>query len=39
MKYDVGISLRAMVSELPVRFDVAYGEEGTNMWLMVQSTI
>ena len=36
MKYDVGLSLRAMVSELPVRFDVAYGEEGTYMWLMLR---
>jgi len=36
MKYDVGISLRAMVSELPVRLDVAYGYEGTNLWVMVQ---
>lgn len=36
MKYDAGISLRAMVSELPVRLDVAYGEEGANLWLMVQ---
>jgi len=35
MKYDVGVSLRAMVGELPIRFDVAYGSEGTNMWLMV----
>ncbi len=35
MKYDVGLSLRAMVVELPIRFDVAYGSEGTNMWLMV----
>jgi|GEM_PF-607068 len=35
MKYDVGVSLRAMVVELPIRFDVAYGSEGTNMWLMV----
>ncbi len=34
MKYDVGLSLRAMVAELPVRFDVAYGEEGVNMWVM-----
>ncbi len=30
MKYDAGISLRAMVSELLVRFDVAYGEETLN---------
>jgi len=36
LKYDAGISLRAMVSELLVRFDVAYGEEGTYMWLMAQ---
>lgn len=36
MKYDAGISLRALVSELPVRLDVAYGEEGTNLWLMVR---
>lgn len=35
MKYDAGISLRAMVGELPIRFDVAYGSEGTNIWLMV----
>lgn len=34
MKYDVGISLRAMISELVVRFDVAHGEEGTYIWLM-----
>ncbi|MCW8821808.1 MAG: hypothetical protein OQK45_06250 [Sulfurovum sp.] len=36
MKYDAGISLRAMVDELPIRLDVAHGEEGTYMWLMVQ---
>lgn len=36
MKYDAGISLRAMVSELPIRLDVANGEEGTYLWLMVQ---
>ena len=36
MKYDVGISLRAMVAQLPVRLDVAYSEEGTNMWVMIQ---
>ena len=36
MKYDAGISLRAMVSELPIRFDVATGEEGTYLWLMAQ---
>lgn len=35
MKYDIGVSLRAMIEEVPMRFDVAYGEEGTNIWLMV----
>ena len=35
MKYDVGLSLRALAAQIPVRFDVAYGEEGTSMWLMV----
>ncbi|MEA1954369.1 MAG: hypothetical protein U9O24_08265 [Campylobacterota bacterium] len=36
LKYDVGVSLRAMVAELPVRFDIAYGEEGSNMWVMIK---
>ena len=35
MKYDVGISLRIMAAQVPVRFDVAYGDEGTNFWVMV----
>ena len=35
MKYDVGLSLRAMTAQLPVRLDIAYGDEGTNLWLMV----
>lgn len=35
IKYDVGISLRAMVAQLPVRFDIACGKEGTNLWLMI----
>ena len=34
IKYDVGISLRTMISELVVRLDVAHGEEGTYIWLM-----
>ncbi|SFZ97580.1 hypothetical protein MNB_SV-5-544 [hydrothermal vent metagenome] len=34
MKYDVGLSLRAMAAEVPVRFDIAYGSEGVNFWLM-----
>ena len=36
MKYDVGLSLRALVEEIPVRIDVGYGEEGTNLWIMIQ---
>ena len=35
MKYSVGLSLRAMTAQLPVRFDIAYGKEGANMWVMV----
>jgi len=35
MKYDVGLSLRSMVAQLPLRFDVALSEEGTNMWVMI----
>ncbi len=36
MKVDYGISLRAMTSDLPVRFDIAKGDEGTNMWVMIR---
>ena len=36
LKYDVGVSLRTMAAELPLRFDVAYSDEGTNMWVMIQ---
>lgn len=35
LKYDVGISLRALAAQLPVRLDIAYGEEGVNAWVMV----
>jgi len=35
MQFDAGISLRAMAAQTPVRFDIAYGEEGTNFWIMV----
>jgi len=35
MRFDVGLSLRAMTAELPVRFDVAYGDEGVSMWVMI----
>ena len=36
MKYDVGFSLRALAAKLPIRFDIAYGDEGTTMWVMIQ---
>ncbi len=35
MKYDVGVSLRAMAAEVPVRLDIAYSDEGVNFWVMV----
>ncbi|MCF6207357.1 MAG: BamA/TamA family outer membrane protein [Sulfurovum sp.] len=35
MKYDIGISLRAMAAQVPVRLDIAHGDEGTNFWVMV----
>jgi len=34
MKYDVGVSLRTMISDSILRLDVAHGEEGTYIWLM-----
>lgn len=36
MKYDVGFSIRALAAKVPVRFEVAYGEEGSAMWFMLQ---
>ena len=35
MKYDVGLSIRAMAAQIPVRAYVAYGEEGVNFGVMV----
>ena len=35
MKYDAGVSFRAMVEEIPMRLEIATGDEGTNVWLMV----
>ena len=35
MKFDAGVSLRAMAAQVPVRIDVAYGDEGVNFWVMV----
>lgn len=36
MKYDAGFSIRALAAKLPVRFDMAFGEEGASMWVMIQ---
>ena len=35
MKVDAGIGFRAMVAQIPVRVDIAYGDEGTSFWVMV----
>ncbi|WP_243834597.1 BamA/TamA family outer membrane protein [Psychromonas algarum] len=35
MKYDVGFSVRALAAKTPVRFDMAWGEEGSSMWVML----
>ena len=36
MKGDIGFSLRALAAKVPVRFDVAWGEEGSNMWVFLK---
>jgi hypothetical protein len=36
MKSDVGFSLRALAAKVPVRFDMAFGSEGSAMWVMVE---
>ena len=36
MKYDVGFSVRALAAKVPVRFEMAFGEEGSAMWFMLQ---
>ena len=38
MKYDVGMSLRALAAKVPIRFEFAYGGEGSSMWMMVGQT-
>ncbi|MBT1444203.1 BamA/TamA family outer membrane protein [Shewanella sp. JM162201] len=35
MKFDYGLSLRALTAGLVVRADLAKSDEGTNLWLMV----
>ncbi|GLS89692.1 hypothetical protein GCM10007916_07590 [Psychromonas marina] len=36
MKYDVGFSIRTLAAKVPVRFEMAFGEEGSAMWFMLQ---
>ncbi len=38
LKWDVGMSLRALAANLPIRYDLAYGAEGLNMWVMINET-
>lgn len=35
MKADVGFSIRALAAKVPVRFDMAFGSEGSNMWVFI----
>jgi len=36
MKYDVGFSIRALAATVPVRFEMAWGSEGSTMWVMLK---
>ena len=36
MKSDIGFSLRALAAKVPVRFDMAFGSEGSSMWVMIE---
>ena len=36
MKYDAGFSIRALAATLPVRFEMAFGSEGSSMWFMLK---
>jgi hypothetical protein len=38
LKFDAGFSIRALAAKVPVRFDMAFGSEGANMWVMVKQT-
>ena len=35
LHYDVGFSLRALAANVPVRFEMAFGDEGSAMWVML----
>ena len=36
MKYDAGFSFRVLAARLPVRLDMAFGSEGSSMWVMIK---
>jgi len=36
LKYDMGISVRAMVEDLPLRLDIGASDESVNMWVMIR---
>ncbi len=36
MKYDVGFSVRALAAKMPIRFEMAFGDEGSTMWVMIE---
>ena len=36
MKYDAGFSIRALAAKVPLRFDMAFSDEGSSMWVMVK---
>ncbi len=36
MKYDAGFSIRALAATVPVRFEMAWGSEGSTMWVMLK---
>ena len=36
LKYDAGFSIRALAARIPVRFEMAFGDEGSSMWVMIK---
>ena len=36
MKFDAGFSIRALAARVPVRFEMAFGDEGSSMWFMLK---
>lgn len=35
IKTDIGFSIRALAAKVPVRFDMGFGSEGSNMWVFI----